>query len=198
MPSDPMPNSYLNSTAKRSLDIALVAIAMPVWIPLFLTLYVVVLLSTGFPVIFWSQRVGKNGVLFNLPKLRTLARDTPLISTEELSSREVRYTPFGKLLRRSSLDELPQLFCVLKGTMSLVGPRPALPRQTYLNNLRGQQGVDRATPGMTGWAQINGRDELSDDQKLLFDAEYAAEACLWKDVMILWRTIALSNQGVSH
>ena len=193
-----MVSGYLNSIKKRALDVTLVVVTLPLWAPLLLLSCVLVLVSSGFPVIFWSQRVGKKGVLFNLPKFRTLASDTPLMSTEELGRAGVNYTPFGRLLRRSSLDELPQLFCVLTGNMSLVGPRPALPSQTYLNNLREQVGVDRATPGITGWAQINGRDELSDDQKLLFDAEYVAEASLWKDVMILWRTAGWSNRGVSH
>ena len=143
------------------------------------------------PAFFKQKRVGKDNAEFTLYKFRTMFWGTPDISTADMAKKaESPITPVGKLLRRVSLDELPQLWNVLKGEMSLVGPRPALPSQTYLNGLRVEVGATHLRPGITGWAQINGRDELSDEAKAEMDGWYAAHQTFELDVMILWRTLA--------
>ena len=140
-------------------------------------------------VLYWSDRVGKNNKIFKMPKFRSMVINTPTIATHLLKNSDSYLSPIGNFLRSTSLDELPQLFCILKGNMSFVGPRPALYNQNDLISLRTQEGVDRLIPGITGWAQVNGRDELSISDKVLFDVEYLNRQSFWFDIKILWMTL---------
>lgn len=152
------------------------------------------------PVLYWSDRVGRDNRLFRMPKFRSMRLDTPAVATHLLSDPDKYLTPVGSFLRKSSLDELPQLWSILKGDMSLVGPRPALFNQTDLIQARTEAGVHRLVPGLTGWAQINGRDELPIPQKVRLDAEYLDRHSFWFDLKILlltaWRV--LRRDGVTH
>lgn len=157
-------------------------------------------LTSPGPALYWSDRVGKDNRLFKMPKFRSMRIDTPAVATHLLQKPEVWLTPIGSFIRRTSLDELPQLWCILKGDMSFVGPRPALFNQHDLIELRTAQGVHELVPGLTGWAQINGRDELSIPDKVSFDATYLRTRSISLDIQIIWRTFtqALRSQGVSH
>jgi O-antigen biosynthesis protein WbqP len=157
-------------------------------------------LTSPGPVLYWSDRVGRNNVIFKMPKFRSMRIDTPTVASHLLDKPEQWLTPIGSFLRKTSLDELPQLWCILRGDMSIVGPRPALFNQHDLIALRTEQGVHRLLPGLTGWAQINGRDELTTAQKVRFDAEYLQRHSTTLDMRIIWRTLiqALRSQGVSH
>lgn len=167
--------------------------------PMCLVAIAIKLTSKG-PVLYWSQRVGKNNQLFSMPKLRSMRIDTPAVATHLLEKPEVWLSPIGSFIRKTSLDELPQLWCILKGDMSFVGPRPALYNQQDLIELRTAQGVHTLVPGLTGWAQINGRDELSVPDKVNFDATYLRTKSLTLDVLIIWHTFiqAMRSKGVSH
>jgi O-antigen biosynthesis protein WbqP len=167
--------------------------------PLLLVALAVRLTSQG-PALYWSDRVGKDNAIFKMPKFRSMRTDTPAVATHLLDKPEAWLTPIGSFIRKTSFDELPQLWCILKGDMSFVGPRPALFNQHDLIDLRTQQGVHRLVPGLTGWAQINGRDELSIPDKVGFDATYLRTKSLAIDIKIIWRTFtqALRSQGVSH
>ena len=143
------------------------------------------------PVIYWSKRVGQNNVIFTMPKFRTMWIETPAIATHLVESHDELLSPIGSLLRRTSLDELPQLFSVLKGHMSFVGPRPALFNQEDLISLRKEKGVDKLLPGITGWAQINGRDELSISENVALDVEYMEQQTFWMDLRILLMTFSI-------
>ena len=168
--------------------------------PLLLLCWAAVRLTSPGPALHWSERVGKDNHLFRMPKFRTMRVDTPQVATHLLQQPSRYLTPVGALLRRSSLDELPQLFSVCRGDLSLVGPRPALYNQHDLVALRSRCGVDRLVPGVTGWAQINGRDELEIPRKVQFDAEYMAAQSLPLDLKIialtLWRV--LKADGIQH
>ena len=150
--------------------------------------------------LYWSDRVGKNGVLFRMPKFRSMQVDTPTVATHLMTNPNAFLSPIGVFLRRLSLDELPQLFSVLKGDMSFVGPRPALFNQDDLIALRIEKGVDKLLPGITGWAQVNGRDELSIPDKVALDVEYLNRQSFWFDMKILWMTFfkVVKRDGVSH
>ena len=152
------------------------------------------------PVLYWSDRVGKNNKIFKMPKFRSMLTDTPAVATHLLDNPDTYLSPIGGFLRRTSLDELPQLFSVLKGDMSFVGPRPALFNQEDLIALRKEKGVDRLLPGITGWAQVNGRDELSIPDKVALDVEYLNRQSFWFDMKILWMTFlkVIKRDGVSH
>jgi O-antigen biosynthesis protein WbqP len=152
------------------------------------------------PVLYWSDRVGRDNRLFRMPKFRSMRLDTPAVATHLLSDPDKYLTPVGSFLRKSSLDELPQLWSILKGDMSLVGPRPALFNQTDLIQARTEAGVHRLVPGLTGWAQINGRDELPIPQKVRLDAEYLDRHSFWFDLKILFLTAwrVLRRDGVTH
>lgn len=149
---------------------------------------------------YWSDRVGRYNKIFKMPKLRTMRTDTPEIATHLMSNPDVYLTSIGKFLRKSSLDELPQLWSVLKGDMSFVGPRPALFNQDDLIALRTAKGVHRLIPGITGWAQINGRDELPIPVKVRFDEYYLKNRSFFFDLKILWMTFlkVVRREGVSH
>ena len=157
-------------------------------------------LSSQGPALYWSQRVGKNGVIFDMPKFRTMKIETPQLASHLLDDPEMYYTKIGKFLRKTSLDELPQLFSVFKGDMDFVGPRPALFNQYDLIKKRDNSNVNRIRPGITGWAQVNGRDELSIDEKVKFDKEYLEKLSLCFDFYIIWLTFlkVFKRDGVSH
>jgi O-antigen biosynthesis protein WbqP len=150
--------------------------------------------------LYWSNRVGRNNKIFKMPKFRSMRLGTPAVATHLLSDASSHLTPIGSFLRKSSLDELPQLWSILVGDMSFVGPRPALFNQHDLIDLRTQAGVHSLTPGLTGWAQINGRDELPIPKKVELDAEYLKRQGFWFDIKILWLTFlkVFLREGVSH
>jgi len=168
-------------------------------IPMLLITIAIRLTSKG-RVLYWSDRVGKNNDIFKMPKFRSMLIDTPAVATHLLDNPDSYLSPIGGFLRLSSLDELPQLFSVLKGDMSFVGPRPALYNQDDLIALRTEKGVDKLLPGITGWAQVNGRDELSIPDKVALDVEYLNRQSFWLDVKILWMTFlkVMNRDGVSH
>ena len=185
---------------KRIIDIFLsVGILIILLLPILLIALLVRFTSNG-KALYWSDRVGKNGVLFRMPKFRTMQVDTPTVATHLMTNPNAFLSPIGVFLRRLSLDELPQLFSVLKGDMSFVGPRPALFNQDDLIALRSEKGVDKLLPGITGWAQVNGRDELSIPDKVELDIEYLNRQSFWFDIKILWMTFlkVLKRDGVSH
>ncbi|MBL51927.1 MAG: UDP-phosphate galactose phosphotransferase [Candidatus Marinimicrobia bacterium] len=169
------------------------------FIPLIIISISVKLTSRG-PILFWSKRVGRNEELFLMPKFRTMNIDAPNIATHLLKNPERFITPIGNFLRRSSLDELPQLYSVLLGHMSLVGPRPALFNQYDLIELRNIKGIDKLKPGITGWAQVNGRDELSIADKVKYEEEYLSKASFSFDIYIICLTIinAVRKEGITH
>ena len=161
---------------------------------------IVIRLTSKGPSLYWSDRVGKNNKIFKMPKFRSMLTDAPAVATHLLDNPDSYLSPIGGFLRRSSLDELPQLFSVLKGDMSFVGPRPALYNQEDLIALRIEKGVDKLLPGITGWAQVNGRDELSIADKVALDVEYLNRQSFWFDMKILWMTFlkVVKRDGVSH
>ena len=185
---------------KRVFDIALAVLAGCVLLaPMLATALVVKLTSRG-PVLYWSERVGRHNKLFSMPKFRSMRVNTPALATHLLGDPRSHLTPIGGFLRRSSLDELPQIWSILKGDMSLVGPRPALFNQHDLVALRTERGVHALAPGLTGWAQINGRDELPIPQKVALDAEYLMRRSFAFDLRILGQTAlrVLRGDGVTH
>ena len=184
----------------RILDLLLLLItACVLALPIALIALLIKLTSNG-PTLYWSFRVGQNNVLFEMPKFRTMQLDTPAVATHLLENPTQYLTPVGSFLRKSSLDELPQLWCILKGQMSFVGPRPALFNQADLIELRTECGVQTLLPGLTGWAQVNGRDELPIPQKVKFDHEYLLRRSFLFNVQILWMTFlkVIRLDGVSH
>jgi O-antigen biosynthesis protein WbqP len=185
---------------KRSFDIILTLLALVLLaLPMLATAIAVRLTSAG-PALYWSDRVGKNNQIFKMPKFRSMRIDTPAVATHLLENPSQWLTPIGSFIRKTSLDELPQLWCILKGDMSIVGPRPALFNQHDLITLRTEHGVHTLVPGLTGWAQVNGRDELAIPVKVSLDAQYLQQHSFWLDMKIIWRTFAqaLRSQGVSH
>ena len=167
--------------------------------PMLLVAIAVRLTSKG-PVLYWSHRVGKNHAIFKMPKFRSMMIDTPQVATHLMINPDQFLSPVGGFLRRTSLDEFPQLLSILKGDMSFVGPRPALFNQDDLIALRKEKGIDQLVPGLTGWAQVNGRDELLIPQKVLLDAEYLQRQSFWFDLQILWMTFVkvVKNEGITH
>jgi O-antigen biosynthesis protein WbqP len=185
---------------KRIFDLLLgIAILVLLTAPMLLIAIAVRLTSKG-SALYWSNRVGKNNKIFKMPKFRSMLIGTPTVATHLLNDPDAYLSPIGGFLRRSSLDELPQLFSVLKGDMSFVGPRPALFNQEDLIALRTEKGVDKLLPGITGWAQVNGRDELSIPDKVALDVEYLNRQSFWFDMKILWMTFlkVIKRDGVSH
>lgn len=185
---------------KRLFDLVLVLmVSVLLILPILITALAVRLTSPG-PALYWSDRVGRHNRLFKMPKFRSMRMDTPAVATHLLQNPDHWLTPIGSFLRKSSLDELPQLWSILKGDMSFVGPRPALFNQDDLIVLRTEKGVHELAPGLTGWAQINGRDELPIPQKVLLDVEYRQRQSLFFDMKILWLTAlkVLVRDGVSH
>ena len=185
---------------KRLSDLILTLVAMILFLlPVIIVAALVKATSKG-PVLYCSDRVGKNNVIFKMTKFRSMKVDTPAVATHLLADPKSVLTPVGDFLRKSSLDELPQLWCILKGDMSFVGPRPALFNQDDLIALRTEKGVHELVPGLTGWAQINGRDELPIPQKVDLDVEYLLHHSMWMDIKIIWLTFfkVLKKDGVSH
>lgn len=185
---------------KRLFDLLLaLAAAAVLLVPVLLVALAVRATSRG-PALYWSDRVGRHNRLFRMPKFRSMRVDTPAVATHLLTDPGRYLTPIGPFLRKSSLDELPQLWSILRGDMSFVGPRPALYNQDDLIALRTEQGVHELVPGLTGWAQVNGRDELPIPQKVALDAEYLRRQSLSFDLRILWMTFVkvLRRDGVAH
>ncbi|MCL2657721.1 MAG: sugar transferase [Betaproteobacteria bacterium] len=185
---------------KRGFDILLaLVLSLAFALPMLLIALLVRRSSPG-TALYWSDRVGRHNKIFRMPKFRSMQTGAPVVATHLLTNATAHVTPLGRVLRKTSLDELPQLWSVLRGDMSFVGPRPALFNQYDLIALRTEHGVDALRPGITGWAQINGRDELAVPEKVRFDAEYLARANLAFDVRILWLTFwrVLRRHGVSH
>ena len=185
---------------KRFFDLLLALVAAVILaIPVLLVALVVRLTSRG-PALYWSDRVGRHNKLFKMPKFRSMRVGTPAVATHLLADPKAYLTPIGSFLRKSSLDELPQLWSILVGDMSFVGPRPALFNQHDLIALRTQAGVHELVPGLTGWAQINGRDELPIPEKVKLDVAYLGRRSLFFDIRILWLTFVkvLKRDGVSH
>ena len=175
--------------------LAAVLLALPV-----IVVAVLVRLTSPGPALYWSDRVGRGNRIFRMPKFRSMRVGTPAVATHLLADARSHLTPIGSFLRKSSLDELPQLWSILVGDMSFVGPRPALFNQDDLISLRTQLGVDALMPGLTGWAQVNGRDELPIPEKVKLDAQYLQRQSLGFDIRILWLTFVkvLRRDGVSH
>jgi len=185
---------------KRAIDSLLATVAFGIFSPMMALIAIMVLLTSPGPAIYWSDRVGQRNRIFKMPKFRTMRVDTPAVATHLLADPGKVLTPIGSFLRRSSLDELPQLWSILKGDMSFVGPRPALFNQYDLIELRTECGVDALVPGLTGWAQVNGRDALSIADKVQFDLQYLQRRSFLMDMKILYMTFVkvIRRTEVSH
>ena len=185
---------------KRFFDLILGLFASVVLLLPVLLVAIAVRLTSKGAALYWSDRVGRNNVIFKMPKFRSMRVGTPAVATHLLADARSHLTPIGSFLRKSSLDELPQLWSILSGDMSFVGPRPALFNQQDLIALRTEQGVHTLVPGLTGWAQVNGRDELPIPKKVKLDVAYLQRQSLWFDLRILWLTFVkvLRRDGVSH
>ncbi|ASW04716.1 sugar transferase [Rhizobium sp. 11515TR] len=190
----------LYTIAKRLFDfLAALAAAIAFFIPILIVALAVRLTSPG-PILYWSDRVGRKNKIFRMPKFRSMRTDTPAVATHLLKDPNIYLTPIGSFLRKSSLDELPQLWCILKGEMSIVGPRPALFNQHDLVALRTERGVDALLPGLTGWAQVNGRDELPIPEKVALDEDYLHRRSFLFDLKIIFLTVlkVVRRDGVAH
>lgn len=190
----------LRKIFKRLFDTALVLLASIIlFIPGLIIALLVRLTSPG-PILYWSDRVGENNRIFRMPKFRTMRINTPVVATHLLGNPAAYLTPIGGFLRKSSLDELPQLWSILKGDMSFVGPRPALFNQNDLIASRTQQNIHALPPGLTGWAQINGRDELPMPAKVALDFEYLCKRSFWFDLKIIGLTFlkVMRREGITH
>lgn len=185
---------------KRAFDLVLSFGLIPIMFLPFFLIAILVRLSSKGPVIHWSDRIGINNKIFKMPKFRTMSINAPAVATHLLANPDAYLTPVGPFLRKTSLDELPQLWSVLKGDMSFVGPRPALYNQDDLVKLRTEKGIHLLVPGLTGWAQINGRDELPISIKVNFDEYYLNNMSFWFDLKILWMTLlkVIKGEGVTH
>jgi O-antigen biosynthesis protein WbqP len=185
---------------KRAFDVAAAAAGLVVFSPVLAALALAVRLESPGPALHWSRRVGRDNAIFRMPKFRTMRQGAPDVATHLMTEPDLWVTPLGRFLRRTSLDELPQLWSVMIGEMSLVGPRPALFNQDDLVALRTENGVHRLRPGLTGWAQVNGRDELPIPQKVALDVEYLRRRSFLFDLRILLATVrtAFGGGGVSH
>jgi len=185
---------------KRFFDITVSLILGILFLALLIILWPIVVLSSKGPFLHWSKRVGKDEILFSMPKIRTMVMGAPLVATHLLNGSNTTFTPIGGLLRKLSVDEIPQLYSVLKGDMSLVGPRPALHNQYDLIRLRNKKGISILRPGLSGWAQVNGRDELSIEKKVEYEEEYLFNRSFLFDLKIIWLTIlkVLRRDNISH
>ncbi len=185
---------------KRLFDLVMGLSAAAILALPILVVGILVRLTSPGPALYWSDRVGKCNKIFKMPKFRSMRVGTPAVATHLLQAPKRHLTPIGSFLRKSSLDELPQLWSILAGDMSFVGPRPALFNQDDLIAWRTQAGVHELVPGLTGWAQVNGRDELPIPEKVKLDVEYLQRQSLWFDIYILWLTFVrvLRRDGVSH
>ena len=184
---------------KRSLDILIVILILLPVLAISSLISLIILIQCGSPVIYWSERVGLEGKIFKMPKFRTMELDTPNIATHLIEDPQKYITRFGSILRKSSLDEIPQIWCIIKGDMSFVGPRPALINQDELISARREK-IQMLTPGLTGWAQVNGRDTLTIQEKVAFDTEYFEKKLIIFDLKILLITLqkVIFKQDISH
>jgi len=185
---------------KRIFDVIFSFLILAILFPIIIFVYIFVKLTSKGPALYWSDRVGVNNKIFKMPKFRSMKIGTRTVATHLLRNPELYLTPIGSFLRKSSLDELPQLLCIIKGDMSFVGPRPALFNQDDLIALRTARGIHLLVPGLTGWAQVNGRDELSIPQKVAMDFYYLDRQSFGFDLRILWLTLVkvLHRDGVSY
>ena len=185
---------------KRLFDLILATILIIVLSVLMLFIILAIRLTSKGPALYWSNRIGFDNSSFKMPKFRSMRIDTPQVATHLVSNPEKFLSPIGGFLRQTSLDELPQLLSILKGDMSFVGPRPALYNQEDLIALRSDYGLHKLIPGLTGWAQVNGRDDLSIPEKVLLEVEYMHKKSFWFDLKILWLTVlkVINRKGVSH
>jgi O-antigen biosynthesis protein WbqP len=185
---------------KRVFDVILSGILLALLSPLILIITLIILIFDGFPIIYWSDRIGVKSGIFKMPKYRTMKRETPAVATNLLRNPDSYMANMGPILRRTSLDELPQLWSIFIGDMSFVGPRPALFNQVELISARKRMGVDQLKPGLTGLAQVNGRDELTDDIKVQFDAQYLKNISFNLDLKIILMTFTqvILGKNVSH
>ncbi|PKN70951.1 MAG: lipid carrier--UDP-N-acetylgalactosaminyltransferase [Deltaproteobacteria bacterium HGW-Deltaproteobacteria-12] len=185
---------------KRIFDVLLSLLLLCIlFLPMFI-IGLIIKLSTRGPVLYWSKRVGINNIIFKMPKYRTMSLDAPEVATHLMKDPDLYLTGVGSLLRKFSLDELPQLWSILKGDMSFVGPRPALFNQDDLIDLRTEKMISQLTPGVTGWAQINGRDDLPIPVKVKYDEYYLQHQSFLFDIKILWKTVfkVIKKEGVTH
>ena len=185
---------------KRLFDLILATtLIITLFVPMLFIIFTIRITSKGLA-LYWSDRVGFDNSIYKMPKFRSMRIDTPEVATHLMSNPDKFLSPIGRFLRRTSLDELPQLFSILKGDMSFVGPRPALFNQNDLIALRSENGLDKLLPGLTGWAQVNGRDELSIPDKVALEIEYMQKKSFLFDLKILWMTFlkVINNQGISH
>jgi O-antigen biosynthesis protein WbqP len=185
---------------KRLFDLVLAILSLPILLLLMAVIAVAIKLTSPGPVLYWSDRVGKRNKIFRMPKFRSMRTDTPQVATHLLANSASYLTGVGRFLRRSSLDELPQIYSIFTGELSFVGPRPALFNQDDLIALRTQAGVHLLVPGLTGWAQVNGRDELPIPAKVQFDAEYLQKRSFWFDLRIVLITLlkVFKGEGITH
>jgi len=185
---------------KRGFDLIIGVLLLVSLFFLMIVVAISVKITSRGSALYWSERIGRKNKIFKMPKFRSMRIGAPAVATHLLSDPDVYLSPIGGFLRRTSLDELPQLWSILKGDMSFVGPRPALFNQDDLITLRTEHGVDRLTPGLTGWAQVNGRDELPIPDKVALDVEYMHRQSFWFDMKILWMTFlkVIKRDGVSH
>ena len=185
---------------KRLIDLVVAGILSIVLLFPMLLIAIMVRVTSEGPVLYWSDRIGKKNVIFRMPKFRTMRMDTPVVATHLMRNPDTFLSPIGGFLRQTSLDELPQLFSILKGDMSFVGPRPALYNQEDLVILRLEHGLQKLLPGLTGWAQVNGRDDLSIPEKVVLEIEYMQNKSFCFDLKILWLTFlkVINRKGVSH
>lgn len=199
-PAQAQGRGRIGDVVKRFFDLALVLVVSPLLaLPMFLIALAVKFTSRG-PVLYWSDRVGRDNKIFRMPKFRSMRTDTPEVATHLLSNSGAYLTSVGPFLRKTSMDELPQIYSVLKGDLSFVGPRPALHNQNDLVALRTEHGVHQLTPGLTGWAQVNGRDDLPIPQKVEYDREYLRKRAFLFDLKILCLTFlrVIRGDGVAH
>jgi O-antigen biosynthesis protein WbqP len=196
----PRVNKILSFSTKRTFDLFLVLILTSILLVPFLIISFLIKFTSHGPIFFWSDRIGKNNILFEMPKFRTMYLNTPTVATHLLNNPSLYLTPIGSFLRKTSFDEIPQLWSILVGDMSFIGPRPALFNQYDLIDLRTSKGVHHLTPGLTGWAQVNGRDDLSIAKKVKFDTEYLKKKSLIFDLKILYLTFIkiIQREGIQH
>jgi len=185
---------------KRLFDLILAMILIMVLLVPMLVIMLAIRLTSKGPALYWSDRIGFDNSIYKMPKFRSMRVDTPQVATHLMSNPDKFLSPIGRFLRQTSLDELPQLLSILKGDMSFVGPRPALYNQEDLITLRSEYGLHRLLPGLTGWAQVNGRDDLSISEKVVLEVEYMRRKSIWFDLKILWLTFlkVINRKGVSH
>ena len=185
---------------KRLFDLILAMILIMVLLVPMLVIMLAIRLTSKGPALYWSDRIGFDNSIYKMPKFRSMRVDTPQVATHFMSNPDKFLSPIGRFLRQTSLDELPQLLSILKGDMSFVGPRPALYNQEDLITLRSEYGLHKLLPGLTGWAQVNGRDDLSIPEKVVLEIEYMHKKSFWFDLKILWLTFlkVINGKGVSH